>query len=327
LETLAAYLQGHLNLLDNSLIINPGIRYDLITYNVKQTFLLNTYAPGKETNPFISPSLAVQYTVLNLVTGHGSAGRAFVTPDAYNVAGYSELVNTTSKKASVTIGNSNLKNESSTSWDAGLRVNKRELGISADITYFKTEVKDRITTERTTPTAGEKTESGYLIASSTTYVNANRANIEGLEAEFSYDFGALNNYRYSLKVFANATRTFEAEEVIITPSTGAETFKDIYNVANFTSTYGFEYNTLKGLNLRLTGRYVGKRKDTDFSDVKSPEIVYPSFMTMDFGASYTYAKKHTVSLLTNNLTDENYYEKRGFNLQGRSFSLRYGLSF
>ncbi|HEY0054649.1 MAG TPA: TonB-dependent receptor [Pedobacter sp.] len=327
LATWAAYVQGHFSLLDNSLIVNPGIRYDLITYNVKQTPLLTTYAPGKETNPFISPSLAAQYTVLNLLTVHGTIGRAFVTPDAYNVAGYSELVNATTKKASVTIGNAGLKNESSTSWDAGLRFNKRELGISADVTYFKTEVKDRITTLRTTPTGGEKTESGYLIASSTTYVNANRANIEGLEAEFSYDFGALNNYRYSLKVFANATRTFEAEEVTVVQATGAETFKDIYNVANFTSTYGIEYNTLKGLDFRITGRYVGERKDTDFSDVNAPEIVYPSFMTLDFGASYIYAKKHTVSLLANNLTDENYYEKRGFNLQGRSFSLRYALSF
>ncbi len=327
LSTWAVYAQCHLNFLENKLIINPGIRYDLITYNVKQTPLLNTYAPGKETNPFFSPSLAAQYKVFNLLTVHGTIGRAFVTPDAYNVAGYSEVINTTTNKAAVVVGNPNLKNESSTSWDAGLRVNKPELGLSADITYFSTDVKDRITSLRTTPTAGETTESGKVISSSTTYVNANKANINGLEAEVAYDFGALNDNRYSLKVFANATRTFKAKEVLISPLTGVTTFKDIYNVANFTSTYGLEYNTLKSLALRLTGRYVGKRKDTDFNDSKFPEIVYPSFMTIDFGASYAYNKKHRISLLANNLTDENYYEKRGFNLQGRSFSLRYGLSF
>jgi vitamin B12 transporter len=29
----------------------------------------------------------------------------------------------------------------------------------------------------------------------------------------------------------------------------------------------------------------------------------------------------------NNITDENYYEKRGYNLAGRNFSVRYALSF
>jgi vitamin B12 transporter len=49
-------------------------------------------------------------------------------------------------------------------------------------------------------------------------------------------------------------------------------------------------------------------------------------MVVDLGAAYKFAQKHTISLLINNITDENYYEKRGFNLQGRNLSVRYGLS-
>lgn len=324
LSSAAAYIQGQFNFLDNKLVINPGIRTDLITYNVKQTPLLTTYAGGKQTNPFVSPSLAAQYALTKSFTVHATTGRAFVTPDAYNVAGYSEII--TAGKATIIQGNADLKNENSISWDAGLRFSKPELGLSADFTYYNTYVKDRITTQRTVPPATQLTPSGYQINTITTYINANKANINGFEAEFAWDFGTLAAKDYSLKLFANGTKSSKAKEVTIAPD-GTETSKDIYNVADFTASYGFEFNNLKGLDLRLNGRYVGKRKDTDFNDPKTPEIVYPEFMTMDFGASYTYKKKHTISFLMNNITDENYYEKRGFNLAGRNFSVRYNLSF
>ncbi|CAM4378471.1 vitamin B12 transporter [Pedobacter westerhofensis] len=324
LSSAAAYVQGQLNFLNNRLVINPGIRMDLITYDVKQTPLLTTYAGGKQTNPFVSPSLAAQYAVTKLFTVHATTGRAFVTPDAYNVAGYSEILS--DGKATVTQGNPGLKNENSISWDAGLRISKSELGLSADFTYYSTSVKDRITTQRSIPPATQLTPGGLQINSITTYVNANKANINGFEADFALDFGTLAHKDYALKLFADATKSAKAKEVTIAAD-GTQTAKDIYNVADFTASYGLEYNNLKGLDLRLSGRYVGKRNDTDFNDPLSPEIVYPEFMTLDFGAAYTYKKKHTISFLMNNITDENYYEKRGYNLAGRNFSLKYALSF
>lgn len=320
----AAYVQGQFNFLDDKLIINPGARLDLITYNVKQTPLLTTYTGGKQTNPFFSPSLAAQYAISKLFTVHATTGRAFVTPDAYNVAGYSESI--VGGKATIIQGNASLRNENSISWDAGLRFAKSELGLTADVTYYNTYVKDRITQAKSFPPATQLTPSGYQINSITTYVNANKANINGFEAEVAWDFGTLMDKAYSLKFFANGTKSSKAKEVTLNAD-GSRTTKDIYNVADFTASYGFEYNNLKGLDLRLTGRYVGKRKDTDFNDPKSPEIVYPEFMVVDFGASYTYRKKHTISFLMNNITDENYYEKRGFNLAGRNFALRYGIAF
>jgi len=50
-------------------------------------------------------------------------------------------------------------------------------------------------------------------------------------------------------------------------------------------------------------------------------------MTLDFSAGYTLADHHTLSVLVNNLTDENYYEKRGYNLPGRNVTGRYTLTF
>jgi vitamin B12 transporter len=321
----AVYVQGQFRFLADKLIINPGARYDLITYNVKKTPLLNTYSPGKETNPFFSPSLAAQYQLASPLTLHATIGRAFVTPDAYNVAGYSESI-AANGKAAVTRGNPDLTTENSTTWDAGLRFQQKTLGLSADLTYFRTHVIDRITNQRTIPATEEKTESGHVIASRTTYVNANQANIRGLEGELEYDFGALSNYSYSLRLFTSATITTRAEEVTRN-SNGSETVKDIVNVADITANYGLTYGNQKGWNVRLSGRYVGNRTDTDFNDPKFPLIEYPEFMVVDFSAGYTYAQKHTITLYVNNITDENYYEKRGYNLAGRNLALRYGFTF
>lgn len=320
----AAYVQGQLNFLHDKLIVNPGVRYDIITYDVKKTPFLDTYAPGKESNPFFSPSIAAQYLLCNRVNLHATIGRAYVTPDAYNVAGYSETI--AGNKANVTQGNPALKNENSTSWDAGLRYQKSGSGFMADLTYFSTYVKDRITTQRTTPATPDTTASGYAIGTHTTYINANKGKINGLEGEISYDFGALQNNRYALRAFINATKTFTAEEITIAAD-GSETKKDIYNIAGFTASYGVEYNNRKGIDVRLNGRYTGHRKDTDFNDPRRPEIIYPEFMVIDFYAAYTYNRKHTLGLLVNNITDENYYEKRGFNLPGRNFNIRYTITF
>jgi vitamin B12 transporter len=323
LVSTAAYVQGQLNFFNEQFIVNPGLRYDLISYNVKQTPLLTTYAPGKETNPFFSPSIAAQYKIKNNLIVHGTIGRAFVTPDAYNVAGYSEIA--TSGKANVITGNPELKNENSVSWDGGLQYNKQGSGFAADLTYFHTNVKDRITTQRTVPTSAEYTESGNQVTSRTTYINANKAEIRGLEAELSYDFGALRNNEFVLRPYTNATKTIKAEEITIA-SDGTKTLRDIYNVTDLTVNYGVDFSK-KGFDARLNGRYVGHRKDTDFNDPKFPEIVYPEFMVLDLSVGYSYANKHSVRLFLNNLTDENYYEKRGFNLAGRNVSLRYMLNF
>lgn len=319
----AAYVQGQLSFLHDKLIVNPGVRYDYITYDVKKTPLLDTYAPGKASNPFLSPSLAAQYQLLKYLTVHATVGRAYVTPDAYNVAGYSEII--AANKATVTQGNPDLKNENSISWDGGIRF-QHQSGFTADLTYFYTDVKDRITTQKTVPTTPDTTASGYAISSRTTYINANKGEIRGLEGELSYDFGKGQNNRYALRAFLNATKTFSAQEITIATN-GAKTKKDIYNIAGLTASYGVEYNNKKGIAIRLNGRYVGHRKDTDFNDAKSPEIVYPEFMVLDGYVGYTFARKHTVGVFVNNITDENYYEKRGFNLAGRNINVRYTITF
>jgi outer membrane receptor protein involved in Fe transport len=326
LASTAVYAQGQLNLLDNRLSVNPGLRYDLIQYIGRQTPLLDTYTADQKTNPFLSPSLGIKAMLIEGLSVYANAGRAFVTPDAFNVAGFSQ--NTTGdKQVALTRGNPNLKNENSISWDAGIRFDDRKSGLNAELTYFSTYVRDRITRQTTPITSLELTANGDTVKSRTTYINANKAEIRGLEAELAYDLGALNDYSYSLRLFANATSMIKSKEITVNAATGAETERDIFNVSKLNIGYGVEYDNLKALRIRLSGRYVGYRRDTDFTDAAFPEIRYPAFMVIDLVASYTLAQHHTLGLFVNNLTDENYYEKRGFNMPGRTVSFRYTVNF
>lgn len=164
------------------------------------------------------------------------------------------------------------------------------------------------------------------MASRTTYVNADDSRIRGLEVEAGYDFGALADRRYLLRVFAGGTSIFKAQDVTNNVN-GTRTVVDIYNVAKLNGNLGVSFDSYQGLTARLAGHYVGRRQDTDFNVSGRPQVEYPAYMTVDFSAGYTVAKHHTFSLLVNNLTDENYYEKRGYNLPGRNISGRYTIAF
>jgi len=317
----AFFAQALLNF--NRLTIQPGIRYDNITFDVRETALLPTYKSGKKTNTFTSPSLGITYELIPFLRAKGTIGRAFVTTDAYSVAGYNEIRDSRGRIA-VTAGNPDLKNENSLSWDAGLSFNKSKSGLSASITYFSTKVENRIA--KIITTVNEPLANKDVVVSRATFVNAADAQINGLETEISYDFGALNSYRYSLRAFWNGTSIIKAKELIVGTDASAVN-RDIQNVAKNTLNYGLEYDNLKWLRVRLSGRSVGTRTDIDYTDPINPEIEYPKYMVMDFTAVFKVAEKHTLALKVNNITDENYYEKRGYNLPGRAVSVRYTVKF
>ncbi|TDE18350.1 TonB-dependent receptor plug domain-containing protein [Dyadobacter psychrotolerans] len=317
----AFFAQALLNF--DRLTVQPGIRYDNITFDVRETALLPTYKSGKKTNPFTSPSLGITYELVPFLRAKGTIGRAFVTTDAYSVAGYNEVRDSRGRIA-VTAGNPDLKNENSVSWDIGLSFNKPKSGLSASVTYFSTKVENRIA--KIITTVNEPLPNNDVIVSRATFVNAADAEINGLETEISYDFGALNNYKYSLRVFWNGTSIIKAKELIV-GTDGSATSRDIQNVAKNTLNYGLEYDNLKWLRVRLSGRSVGTRTDIDYTDPINPEIEYPKYMVMDFTAVFKVAKNHDLALKINNITDENYYEKRGYNLPGRAVSVRYTVKF
>ena len=116
---------------------------------------------------------------------------------------------------------------------------------------------------------------------------------------------------------------FDPSTVFAGVTTGVTRTSYVYNVADVTGTAGVEYDDARRWRLGLLGRYVGQRYDQDFSDFADPgDIRYPDMLALDLTAGLRVSRAVRLDLLVNNLTDENYYEKRGFNLMGRAVTLR-----
>jgi len=319
------YAQGQFNLDHDKLKINPGLRYDITGFKLLPTEnYTKTLGIGNNDNNIISPSLSAQYNFIGDFVVHGSVGRAFVTPDALQIAGY-QATGTGSGKVTLSQGNPNLKNESSVSEEIGIKYDNSFSGLAFDATYFTTNVKDRITSV-SAPPSPSYTIGSDVVTAVTNYYNANKSLIRGLEFSLSYDFGALVNFRYSLRTFTNITNSIKAQDITV-GTTGVETSTAIQNVAKTNVNYGIEYGNNRNYTIRLTGRYVSRRWDTDFNDPLRPLVYYPDFIVLDLAGSYDFSKHHQLSLAINNLTNENYYEKRGYNQPGRTLRLRYTYSF
>ncbi len=316
----AVFGEARLALLRERLTATLGGRLDRVAFDVQETELLAGYSPNRETHTVFNPSAGLRYTADSGISVRTSAGRAFVTPDAFNVAGYSEL-SAGAGAVNVTRGNPELRPESSVSWDVGVGLLRRDRGLDAEVTYFRTDVRDRITIV-SQPGGGARTPAGDSIHTRSTYVNVDEAEIRGIEAAIGYDLGALSGWSHSLRLFTNASRILRAEQVsgpLRTP---------ILNVAALNLNAGIEFDDLRRFASRLNARYVGERQDTDFSDWMNPgTVAFPSFLVMDLSADVRLGNRYTIGARVENLTDENYYEVRGYPLPGRSLRLQAGVAF
>lgn len=350
-SSLAAFAEARLEALAGRVVATAGGRVDRMTLDLETTPFRPDVQAGRETFSIFNPSGGVQVGLGGGVRAHASAGRAFLAPDAFGRAGYSQTV--ASNIATITVGNPTLAPERSVTVDAGLGVSRPGRGLDADVTYFRTRVTDRITRARASFAAASRPTlaTGTPVSRVETSVNAGTAHIDGFEARIGYDVLAALGHTRSLRLFTNTTRILRAVERTPGASVdaarfagtrdfdptqvfGALVFSDtasdirIRNVADLTLTYGVEYDDFSRFSGRVSGRYVGNRVDSDFSDATDiSDVEYPPFMVLDLVAGVRVARRYRVDAVVSNLTDENFYEKRGYNLPGRSIQLRVRADF
>jgi vitamin B12 transporter len=350
-SSVAAFAEARLEALAGRVVATAGGRVDRMTLDLETTPFRPDVQAGRETFSIFNPSGGVQVGLGGGVRAHASAGRAFLAPDAFGRAGYSQTV--ASNIATITVGNPALAPEHSVTVDAGLGVSRPGRGLDADVTYFRTRVTDRITRARASFAAARRPTlaTGTPVSRVETSVNAGTAHIDGFEARLGYDVLAALGHSRSLRLFTNTTRILRAVERTPAASVdaarfagtrdfdptqvfGALVFSDtasdipIRNVADLTLTYGIEYDDFSRFSGRVSGRYVGNRVDSDFSDATDiSDVEYPPFMVLDLVAGVRVARRYRVDAVVSNLTDENFYEKRGYNLPGRSIQLRVRADF
>jgi vitamin B12 transporter len=350
-RSLAAFAETRVTALDGRLIATVGGRADRVTLSLLSTPLRSDVEPGDDTFAVFNPSAGLLFNIGGGVRAHGTVGRAFLAPDAFGRAGLTQQV--TAGVATIAFGNPNLRAEQSSSADIGIGVTKARGAFDLDVTYFATQVDNRISRARAAFAVGQRPTlvNGARVARVETSVNAGTADIRGLEGSVRYDIGAAAGRVWSLNLFANMTRMFTATESTPTVTVDAAQFNGvtnfspasivsgvritgptrsdrIKNVAAATWNVGLEYDDHSRWRAGLLGRYVGTRLDEDFSDFSDiSDIEYPPFAVADLTVGARITRRVRADLQLSNVTNENYYEKRGYNLAGRAFSVRVTTSF
>jgi vitamin B12 transporter len=301
-ESWAGYLETVWRFMDKRLTATAGGRYDSFDVDNLPTPYKTDFLPRSITFSTFSPRAGLNYRFEQGIRLHSTIGQAFVPPSAWELAGYA-----VDYKGDITQGNPNLEPETSLSYDFGVGYDKQSWGLSLDLTYFHTDVDDKIS----------RVPGGTNI---TTYENLN-AEMEGMETMLSFDIGAPLNWDRSLSLFVNSTHIFKSEEELLDG-----TMRDTHNVAKYTVNYGIQYDD-GALNGKLHVRNQGRMKDTDWNAAGFPEVEYPSFTVVDLMVGYTFLDHHRVIFKADNIFDKDYYEKKGFPKPGQSFFVSYRYSF
>ena len=312
IRSTALFGQARLGLLGERLIVSGGARLDRVAFETFETPKLNGFTPGTERNIVVSPNIGVRFNATPQIGVYGNYGRAFVTPEAFNVAGYSESRAGTRDAVRLTRGNADLDPERSTTFDAGGVWSSPATGLQVEVTYFDTNIEGRITSQLLPSTGVTLTVAGDTILSTTTYVNVDEARIRGLEGSFSFSPRALQG----LRLHASATGILEGEERV----GSAGTWQRIKNVADLTVVGGLTYQPAERLDVGISGRYVGERVDSDYVTFFG-EILYPEYLVLDASLGMRLSSRYRLGMELRNLTDEDYFEVRGYNLPGRSVRL------
>lgn len=305
-----------------NLNVNAGIRYDHFNYHIDANSNLNATAATVSYNT-VNPSIGAQYTFQKDFRAHASYGTAFHVPDPFQVAGQY-----TNSWGSQYVGNPDLKPEKSRTTDFGLAYSSEHTGLKIDVSYFHTYYDNKIVT-------------AYGV--STTYVNANHSLINGLELSSAFNFGKYICPKLNLEAYANFTWLLRDNV------TTSSTTQDALNVRKVNGNFGLNYQGNK-ISMRLNGRLIGSRLENDYLmnwstysslrgftvadyytkggySASDQVLQIPGFLIFDYSIGYAYSKKVNFGITVSNLLDENYTEKDGYNMPGRSIVAKLSYAF
>lgn len=182
------FLHDEIGMLDNRLRITPGVRFDWYEEKPQNTpaYTNNAAAPAglppSSSDSAWSPRIRLEYDIVKNapwvkdVTAFAQWSKGFRAPTAGELYGRFGAVGTYLR-----IGDPNLEAETSNGIDVGLRFGDRAFGGS--LTYFHTNYRNFIDQVQIAPSGGL-----YPMGGITSYVNLNRAEIQGFEANLQYAF-------------------------------------------------------------------------------------------------------------------------------------------
>lgn len=282
-----------------------GLRYDYFSEAIQPTQGLSVVSHS-ESFDHLSWRGGATYFLLDWLSARAAIGTGFRAPTADELSGSYDLGGWMK-----TVGNPNLKPESSTTYEVGLDAER--FGIKGGMDFFYTDYSDRITYGFPACVNGDCTY--------TTYENLKGATISGLEGYASYR-----------KPFYYGTRTITLKPYMNFTYYTQRKIRDTEYARELNSTtllYVSKANVTGGIKLDFNGKatldlhgfYVGPQKVQDWSQYPAPTVDKGGFTV--FGSRLTvYPEKHlNLYLAVDNLTDRNYAFVDGYPMPGRTVSI------
>lgn len=321
-----------------------GLRYDHIGVEILKTAMITNIDLRKESFDVVSPSYGLTFSpvITNdyLLSLYHNLGKGFMPQSASNLAIYS--VSAPSKDSvNLTVGNPDLDPEKNITVDGGVRFNAVKYGLNTGLGAYYTVVDNFVLNTSASVAQGMNAEYNgnvYPVRKISTYRNSPyETRIAGLEWNLEWNILSLFNRNEKLSVSTGGQAIILSKTVNMSVY-GKDTILDtmeVNNVRNPNFSVGITYDDNKRICARLSTRYIGEQKDTDWSASTykyrgyniQPYIIYPEFLITDFSMQVQVTEHNAIGVQISNITDENYYEKRGYNLPGRTFGLTYEANF
>jgi len=288
-ENPSAFLLGKLRLLDRRLILSGGLRYD--EYEVEVVDPVGR----TEKDDRMTPRFGAAFMLTEGLKLRANYGEAFVMHGADQLA--ADFVSWGIRY----VGNPLLKPETSRTLDLGLDYVRGAL--DASLTYFVTRYKDKI--QGTATPAGDQT-----------WENLGKASVEGLEARFSYDVGALFDWSWEVRP--------EVQTTYLTKYRDRITGEDLLHVSDWNITMGLVLSYLDDFWFRIAASYWAPQHVLDFESGlwPTPIVEKGGFTVVNLAAGKTLFETEragTVSarLEVKNLLDHSYDHVKGYPMPGR----------
>ncbi|MFT7774466.1 TonB-dependent hemoglobin/transferrin/lactoferrin family receptor [Roseateles sp.] len=289
---LGAFIQDEVTL--GSFSVTPGLRLDSFKLDPRRGDPLytinNKVDPATLSDQALSPKLGVVWTYTPLLRVFGQYSHGFRAPTPSQVNG--GVTNLTASTPYRSIGNANLKPETSDSFELGLRGRSDTLRYS--VALFKGRYKDFIASNtNVTATTTVPLEPG-MPSNTITYqsVNLNKASISGYELSGAWAF--LPNWTLSAS-FAHTKGDSESADGVKTPLDTIDPDKGVLGVR-------YEQQGAWGVELTLTGMKSQRRNPAPASNY-TPK----GFLVGDLSAWVEIGKQWSLNAGISNIGDVKYW--------------------
>ncbi|MCA1750598.1 MAG: TonB-dependent receptor [Flavobacteriales bacterium] len=233
---------------------------------------------------FINPTVGVNYRIDQRTSAYASFGRAGREPTRFDMLGSTQV---NASNLPLIQDPNHVVPEYVNNWEAGVRYNKS--GLSAGLNVFYMLFENEIAP------IGEFIPEGFVQV----YRNQERSYRRGVELDYNWQISPA----WSLR--GNATY-MQAEISSYSPEGSEDVFENITPVLtpewNVQTT--LEYSPIKNLTLGLRTRYLSSAFMELTNDA---DLIVPESFVMDLRAQYRFYKEHSISVMFNNVLDNQYF--------------------